>query len=205
MPTFKVRMKLEGFELEIEGERDDAALISEQIGQQFSGMLGPVNGIIEPSAHKNEVSRAPELAAPAQAKTRKKRRTSSSSTATSESQAAAPVEFRHDIQKFGAPSQEWNPTRKAIWLLYVLKETCNLNEMPAGVIASTFNQHFKSSGTIRGSNVSRDLAKAKVNEKPSPVGEDTSKNPSQWYLTDAGISMAQALIREVTSGPISDN
>ena len=32
-------MKLQGFELEVEGSREDAALISNQVGKQISGML----------------------------------------------------------------------------------------------------------------------------------------------------------------------
>jgi hypothetical protein len=63
------------------------------------------------------------------------------------------------------------------------------------MIAKTFNQHFKQASTIRGSNVSRDLGNAKLTA-PALVGEDTTKHPSLWFLTDEGRNRAQALIAE---------
>jgi hypothetical protein len=47
---FSIKMKLQGLELEIEGAREDASLISRTLGQQFAGLLQPVGAIIDGEA-----------------------------------------------------------------------------------------------------------------------------------------------------------
>jgi len=40
-------MKLQGLELGIEGSREDASLLSQNIGAQVAGLMAPVSNIIE--------------------------------------------------------------------------------------------------------------------------------------------------------------
>ncbi|PQA88662.1 hypothetical protein CW354_10320 [Marinicaulis flavus] len=186
-------MKIQGFELELEGSREDAAVINEQLGRQLAGMLPPIEGIIE--------GKVEQVASPGQAhqdvdekpkrKQSRKRRVASSGEA-----AEAPkIEYRHDSSKYGNPKQDWNVTKKVLWLLYVLKQEVGRDEFSAGELAGVFNLYFKQFGTIRASNVSRDLGSAKK-KSPSPVADDPTKNPVTWYLTDAGNKNAQALVEE---------
>lgn len=203
MATFKVKMKLEGFELEIEGEREDAALISDQIGRQFSTILSPIEGIV---SGKEESGSQPflDLQLTEAPKQRKSTRRSSVSRKRSgpDTETAQPLQFRHSSDKFGNPQQAWKTAQKAMWLIYVLSE-CGLGEeFTTRQLQEVFNQHFKQFGTITTSNVTRDLGKQK-GEKPPNIGEDPTGGESKWYLTEAGVRVAQKLTADAlgTSSP----
>lgn len=71
----------------------------------------------------------------------------------------------------------------------------NIGELSTGQIVKTFNLHFRQAKTVTSSNVARDLGKAKVST-PALVGEDPTKSPPGWFLTDEGVRRAQALIAE---------
>jgi hypothetical protein len=47
MPKFRIKMKLQGFELEIEGSREEASRISQNLGEQMSALLRPAGVIID--------------------------------------------------------------------------------------------------------------------------------------------------------------
>ena len=126
---------------------------------------------------------------------RKKRRRSVTSTTSSKEGAVETIEWQHDPLKYGNPQQSWNPTKKAIWLLYVVSQERGISQLSAPRITDTFNRKFKQAGTVRGSNVSRDLGKAKT-RNPSWAQEDTTKSPSEWFLTIAGVKEAQSAVEE---------
>ena len=132
-------------------------------------------------------------------KKRKKRAAGSRSVAVADSAdgSGGAVNYRHDAEKYGSAKQTWTTAQKAMWLLYVVGESAGQKELSAAVIASTFNQHFKQSGAIQRGNVGRDLGKLKTKTsggKPPGVAEDTTKNPSLWYLTEEGSRTAQGLV-----------
>jgi hypothetical protein len=129
---------------------------------------------------------------------RRKSRRSSRSGANGSVESVAVVEFRNDPAKFGTPTQQWKTAEKAIWLLHVVKETAQVSELSTGQIVKTFNTHFRQAKTVTSSNVSRDLGKLKV-ASPALVGEDNTKTPPVWYLTDEGIRHVQAQIAESNS------
>lgn len=198
MSKFRIKMKLQGLELEIEGSREDASLIGKSLAQQFASLVQPAEAILSPSAnpeaHRQTIDVTPNLPSSTPRKMRKKR---SVSSATSEAESGNAIEFNHDPTSYGNPSQEWKTADKAIWLLYVLKLSGGPEDFSSKSIFDTFNKHFRQSGTITTSNVTRDLGKLKT-KKPAPLGENTNKDPSTWYLTDAGIQQAILLVAKAT-------
>jgi hypothetical protein len=105
------------------------------------------------------------------------------------------VEFRHDPNNFGTPKQSWNTQKKAVWLLHIVGQQTDVNDLSTAQIVTIFNSQFRQAKTVTSSNVSRDLGKAKI-ANPSLVGEDMTKNPSRWFLTDEGSKHAAKLIAD---------
>ena len=188
-------MKLQGFELEVEGSREDAALISNQVGKQIAGMID-VQDIIEGEAsEKNSAVEQPPILNASPAKPPRKKRSSGPSYTKEDKEANKAISYSHDPEKYGNPSQNWKVLQKAIWLLYVLKEE-SLGDKHTGLrLVNTFNEHFKQSGKITTSNVNRDFGRAK-SKQPPILGEDKVGKLGEWFLTDSGIRMAQELIAE---------
>jgi hypothetical protein len=193
---FRIKMKLQGLELEIEGAREDAAVISQNIGAQLSSMMQPVSGIIEGEiSHDGAVPvQAPQIINGAVKKQRRTRK--QSSVIGSDSQESTVIDFKSSPEKFGNPQQQWKTADKALWLIYVLQENSKGTEFSTKAIVDTFNKHFKQSGRITTSNVTRDLGRLKTNTTPTVIGENSSNSPSTWYLTEAGIKKAQGLVAE---------
>lgn len=192
MSKFKIHFKLQGLELDVEGTRDDLPAIGHSIGNQIASLIEPAIGLSD-GMPRNEQRAAPSLIVEADPRKKARRKKTSNGAATSDATDSS-INWKHDSVKFGMPSQNWNTAKKAIWLLYVVKENLNRTSLTAKQISDAFNLNFKQAGAIQSFNVTRDLGNAKVKTKPAPVGEDTSKDPHQWYLTDAGVAQAQQLI-----------
>ncbi len=161
MPKFKVELKLQGLELKIEGERDDAALISRALGEQMAGLIQPAGPLLEGEVVRGVSSTVDSSVVASQNKRKAKR--NRAIQATSDSEAPVAIDFVHDPQKFGSPTQSWKTAEKALWLLYVLKEAKEVGETSGRVITETYNKHFRQSGTITVSNVNRDLGRSMAN------------------------------------------
>lgn len=190
MAKFKIKMKLSGLELDIEGSKEDIPLIAANLGQQLTGLLAPAAAIV--SGEDASGNPPPPPSAPLQVveevKRRKKRTTTARSTDKVPETTNAPIDFRHDPAKFGAPKQSWTTSDKAIWLLQVVD-----TEMSGAVIVATFNKHFRQAGLIKVGNTNRDLGRLK-SKSPAVVGEDTTQNPTKWFLTEEGKRQALKLI-----------
>lgn len=194
-------MKLTGFELEIEGSREDVPMIAQNLGQQLSSIMNPSSAVIEGKflngnstfdADEPPVSTIDDSGKPA------KKRRKPSKVATEKQNGSAVMEWRHDSSKYGEPAQTWKLTEKAIWLIHVIKSELQRDQLSASEIAETFNKKFKHSGTIRASNVSKYLGELKSKSgTPAQVGLDTQKSPNEWYLTTEGTKAAQALIKSL--------
>lgn len=199
MSKFRIKMKLQGLELEIEGAREDAAAISQNIGAQLSSMMQPVTGIIDGEApHRNGFSgSAPQLINVTPRKTRRARQ--SQSGAAADSDGPQVINFVSSPEKFGNPQQTWKTADKALWLIYVLQENKMGTEFSTKALVDTFNTHFKQSGKITTSNVSRDLGRLKT-KKPALVGENATSNPPTWFLVEEGRKRAQGLVGEALGG-----
>ncbi|HVB33729.1 MAG TPA: hypothetical protein VNJ52_05065 [Patescibacteria group bacterium] len=190
MAKFKMRLKLQGLELEVDGERQDIPLITAAVAKELSSIVEPIDVLAEGKQIGNG-SRASGNAETDSTSRRSRRR----STSRSGGETAAPVEFRHDSAKFGGPVQGWSVTERCIWLLYVLREITGVKEYSAAQLVATFNENFKAAGKLHPPLLSRELAKAKV-LAPAPVGEDKG----QWYLTDEGERQAKELVAKSLGG-----
>jgi hypothetical protein len=201
MGKFRIKMKLQGLELEIEGSRDDVPIISHNIGQQMAALLQPAGAIVEgESTSSNQGSTQAISDETGAGRIKQRKRRPGGATNSGQSPEVVEVDWKHDPAKYGSPRQSWNTAQKAMWVLYVVGEELGTKELSAGVIARTFKKHFKQAGIIAGSNVSRDLGKQKMSS-PATVGEDTTKNPSVWFLTDEGRKQTQVLIAEALKQP----
>lgn len=191
MGKFKVHLKLQGLELDIEGDRSDMPAINNAVAREITGLIQPAAALTngaEPST--TPITIEGEIDNGKKQRNRKKSSVSRSSTETN----GQAIDFRHDSAKYGNPSQSWSVTQKAIWLMYVLKGIQALNEIAASQLLATFNENFKQAKTIHPPHLSRDLGFAKV-QNPAPVGE----HKGMWYLTDEGERQAKDLIQSVTT------
>lgn len=203
MAKFKLKMKLQGFELEVEGSREDVPLITQSMAEQFAGLLQPMTAIVEGSSQVSDVvDNSPVSLLEQESSIRKKSKRKRTSPQRSDSAAVGDgniINWRHDPAKYGSPQQKWKTSDKAIWLLYVAGEESNEKELSTAQISATFNKHFRQAKIIQSSNVSRDLGKLKVSQN-APVAEDTTLNPAKWYLTDEGVKLAAALVAKAVGG-----
>lgn len=192
MTKFKIKMKLTGLELDIEGSREDIPLIAANIGQQLTGLLGPAAAIAlgtgDASSHVDP-ARVP-LPIVDQVKRRKKRATAPRSGDAQPEADNTPIDFRHDPAKFGTPKQSWKTADKSLWLMHVVA-----TELSGAVMVATFNKHFRQAGTITVSNSNRDLGRLK-SKSPAVVGEDTTQTPPRWFLTEEGTRQAMKLVAD---------
>lgn len=183
MPKFHIRLKLQGLELEVDGERADIPLITAAVQKQLAGLVQPAEAFTD--GNKTPEPQTIEVEAKASRRSGKKR--SGGSDRGGETGQA--IEFRHDPEKYGNPQQDWSVTEKCIWLLQVLSDATEVKEVSAPQITQSFNRQFKAAGKLHPPLVSRELARAKV-ENPALIGEDKDL----WYLTSAGQDRAKELI-----------
>jgi hypothetical protein len=184
MAKFKMRLKVTGIELGIEGERQDIPAITAAVTKQFAAVVEPIDVITETKQLTNRVESQNGDTTTDEGKSKRKRAPSNRTPA----EFAIPVEYRHDAKAFGAPQQAWSILEKAIWMLWVLQNT-GTKEYMAGQIVATFNQNFKAAGRLHPPLVPRELQKAKV-LVPTPVGEDKERR----YPTEEGERQAQQLV-----------
>jgi len=197
MSTVKIHFKLQGLELDFEGTREDIPAISQTVGNQIAGIIEPAMRAIDGDTTQGSSGASETVTLEARdtgaRKRTRRRKTSSSSSGGGEASAVA-LTWQHNPADYGTPSQSWNTATKAIWLLYVVEKVLQKKGLTAKQIEESFNKNFRQAGPIKSFNVTRDLGKAKGKGKVSPVSEDTTKDPSEWHLTEAGIQQAQGLI-----------
>jgi len=194
MSKFRVRLKIEGFELEIEGNREDAGIIGRNIGEQISGMIAPGMSVVEGNVTENG-NKLPSISSIEAPRRKPSKRAPRSVNAGSTSDAAPVIQFQNDAKKYASPTQSWNTLNKALWLLYVASKETSAKELTAGQITQCFNAQFRQAKIIKASNVSRDLGKVKISN-PSLAGEIPASNPSKWFLTEEGEKVVQQLIAD---------
>lgn len=208
MAKTKFSLKITGLEISYEGEREDLPRFTSEIGSQLMGLATLPNSQL--TNRGNHLPTQKRLFEPPQdepaekiidvtpvKKSKKARRVS---VPRSDSPAAdIPINWRHSPEKWGNPRDKWNPTRKSIWLLYVLIQEQTLHEMSAPEISTFFNTHFRTFGQIFAGNVSRDLRKAQK-QTPPPIQAITGSTPEKWFLTDSGKQMAATLVTEARGG-----
>ncbi|MGA2909105.1 MAG: hypothetical protein ABSE36_15490 [Terracidiphilus sp.] len=192
MGKFKVHLKLQGLELDIEGDRADVPAISNALSREITGLIQPAAAL----TNGNEPTPPPPTieGEPDNGKKRTATRRRTGSKGSSDGVASQAFDFRHEPEKYGSPQQTWTVLEKAIWMLAVIKGILKQNEVSGPQIAATFNEKFKQSGKLHPPNVTRDLGLAKV-ATPAPVGEDKGL----WYLTNEGDRQAEELVKSVVA------
>jgi|SRR6185369_5843831 len=199
MSKFKMRLKLTGFELDIEGSREDIPLIAQNVGQQIAGLLAPASKIV--SGEKTDASSRTvhpiQTIVDVSSARRKRKRLSIPPIAGAQDAEKAPnvLNWKHDSSKWNSPNQSWSTLDKALWLIYVAEQETQQTELTVRQIAETFNTHFKQAKTVRIPNVTRDMGNKKAG-KDALVGENATISPSKWYLTESGKSRVTKLIAE---------
>lgn len=193
MSKFKIKVKLTGFELEIEGDRQDIPALTRSVSKQLGGMIAPPSADLFEDA---EIVPDTPAALPEAKKPAKKKRPSAAKSATSisKSEVAHAIELnkRSVESKYGTPKQQWSSGDKLLWLLYVADKEAGLQGLSSGQLKETFNKHYRTNGAVTAQNTA-DLRK-KVISNPALLGKDTSKEPVTWYLTEAGLRHVEALI-----------
>jgi hypothetical protein len=200
MARFKVKLKLQGLELEIEGTRDDVPMMSQNLGRQIIGLIQPAADIIEggPPRHMQQLSSS--LAAPTNEiaslkKDRRRKRTLHTSSQRGNGKPDVALDFKHDFEKWGTPKQSWTIRHKTLWLLYIVLQQMDTKELTSQEVTKTFNKHFRQAGTLQAPYVTRELGRAKQLNRPL-VGQDSTKSPSTWFLTQAGEQISLGLVSE---------
>jgi hypothetical protein len=191
MAKFRVRFKVQGLELEIDGERGDIPAITSALEQQFSGMMKPAEAIADGRKQSEMSGRVLDSGTPPSKNGQRAIRRRGGKVPT-DGTMVQPLDYRHDSSTYGSPLQIWNVLQKTIWQLLVIERSTETKEMSCSQLTATFNQQFKSAGKLRASHVSRELGKAK-GLNPAPVGEDKER----WFLTAEGQRQADELIRSV--------
>jgi hypothetical protein len=191
MAKFRIRLKVQGFELEVDGEREDIPAITAAVQKQFAGLIQPAEDMADDHKQIEAGSQTldAELAKPP---SRSKGKRNTTAKASVDGPSGQPIDFRHDPSKYGNPEQSWSVLDKCVWMLFVLEGITTTKEVSGPQLTSTFNGQFKSSGKVHPPNVSRDLGRAKV-QNPALVGEDKGL----WYLTEKGKEYAQQMIDKV--------
>jgi hypothetical protein len=197
MSKFKIKMKLTGFELEIEGSKDDVPNIQQALSQQLSGLLQPPTGLIEETPHSQmKTIEAEPASASARTSKSRKRSTPSAPRVTRSETDGALDNWPRDVSKYVSPTQAWSTRDKALWLLYVAQEENIASEVSSIQIRETFNMHYRQAKLINLSNINRDLGRVKGHL----VGEDVKKSPPCWFLMDAGTTAVGQKIKEAKEG-----
>jgi len=195
MGRFKIKVRLRGLEMDIDGTRDDVPIITSNLGRQFAGLLEPAAHIVEGAVALEAEERPAAAAVEETPRSRLSRRVKRAAPARPSTNGAAEIIWKHDPAKWGSPRQGWSAADKAVWLLYVSGQEIQVKEMSSSTMASAFNQMFREAGLIRAGNLPRDLGRLKA-QAPALVGEDATKTPPTWFLTIEGTRKAEELVKQ---------
>ncbi|HVZ93855.1 MAG TPA: hypothetical protein VG797_05040 [Phycisphaerales bacterium] len=190
---FKMKFKVTGLELEIEGDRADIPLMTQNIGSQFVGLLEPAANIAEGEAPAvKKVANDAKPAAQIEDKSTKgrgRRKIVNGGGGGSKST----ITLTPDHERWGAPSQDWTGTEKSIWLLKVLADGDHKGGATANEIANVFAEHFQTAGKLTRQNVDSGLRGVANGADALVVRQGTGK----FTLTQKGIAKATTLVEEV--------
>lgn len=202
MAKFKMKLKITGFELEIQGERDEVPQLAHNVQEQMRALLTPAIDLNDAEIIPTTTAAPAGTPEPKGKRRRGSRPVKKTTTTATDSSVGVVHTWTHDPARWGNPLQTWSTRLRALWLLYVVKNELAVSQLSTYDIVETFNKHFFEAKTIRVQNVNRDLAVAKSKNK-SEVGEDTTTHPSRWFLTQEGEKVAAKLITELLNTPPS--
>lgn len=194
MAKFKMKFKVTGLELEIEGDRADIPLMTQNLGTQFAGMLEPAANIVEgespsPKSVTNDAKPAAQIEdKPGGGRARRKNFSGGASGAPK-----TVITLTPDHDRWGTPSQDWTGVDKSVWLLHVLAESGHKGGATANELSQLFNEHFLQAGRLSRQNADRVL-------RDVSTGSDALVNRSnagKFVLVQKGSTRALALVQQV--------
>ncbi len=110
---FKITLKLQGFELQVEGSREDLPMLTKNVSAQLAGMLMPATNMVEGNAPALPSTRGQAFdhpntttPSPAPAKRGKARRTSPAADRGSGAAGSKEILWQHDANAWGTPPAE---------------------------------------------------------------------------------------------------
>lgn len=205
MAKTKFEIELTGLKIKFEGEREEMPSFSNAVANQVGQLLTTPTVTEQASlpAPKPETDSQIIEAKPKSLRKSRAKKASSDGASRPGRKKEPAVDWKHDPDKWGNPLQNWNPTKKSIWLLYILENLANVKMLTSSGIANTFNKHFKETGQIQTGNVTRDLRKAKK-AVPALVHNDSTEKGEPWYLLEAGKKIAEQLVLEARGIPTGE-
>lgn len=198
MGKVEIEMELKGFALKVRADREDMPMVAKSLRAQMPGFLNPALGLGHIDSAVIDVP-PPELGQhekSLEAPTGKKRtrvRTARAASQNGESKSS-PLIWNHDPSRWGIASQSWTAREKIVWLLQVISEACETDEVTAPVIVATFNTHFKQANPLEPKNMSRELGRLK--QQYSFVCDKGGTSPTEWFLTESGKKEGARLVAE---------
>jgi hypothetical protein len=194
MSKFIIKVEMQGLKIEVEGTKEDAPRIAQQLGKQFGNLLQSPAALA--SGNGSSVIEGDIVNDDGAGKKPKKARKSSGGGGTKT--PAEELSFVHDSGQYGSPQQGWTQVQKSIWFLYIVEKQANVTQLTSYSIAKNFNHHFKASGQINGGNVMKGLDKEKLKGTNATVGADMTDGTAKYFLTTAGKAIAQMLAKGET-------
>jgi len=193
MSKFTIKIELQGLKIEVEGSREDVPRLAERVGEQFGNLIKPA--LLLQDGNGNKAGAELDGDGSGKGKTRGSRRKAGAGVSKT---PADEINLSIDPSKHGSPTQAWTAVQKAIWFLHVVGTTTDTKQLTGYSIAKNFNKHFRSAGAIVGGNVSKGLEKERLKGTDATVGADTSSGAAKYFLTHAGDTLAEQLIRGET-------
>src|SRR6266404_20407 len=190
MSKFSIKVELQSLKIEVEGSREDAPRLAQKVGEQIGNLVKPAM-LLEVNRSQSADPNHDDHTGDERRKPARGRRAGSGGGGRS---SAEDITLSIDPSIHGSPRQEWNTAQKAIWFLNVVRDTQG-DGLSAYSIAKAFNKHFKSAGVLNPGNASRDLEKERLKGTGATVGANTNDGAAKYFLTDAGVRMAEKLIK----------
>jgi hypothetical protein len=189
--NFKIIVEIEKLKIHVEGDREVAPEIANNVAHQITTVLQP-SGLLE--APKYEQNSNPVNSGLATPRARRTRRPSSSGK-TETAAGKGTVDWNHDAAKWGTPVQSWKQWQKILWLLSVVEgEALSSNGLTSSEMADIFKQKFRSSGLLKQGNIPRDLVSK---------AEYFGSVDDHWFLKQSGKSEAAKLVTEAKGSKAS--
>jgi hypothetical protein len=179
--NYKISIELEKLKIYVEGARDIAPEIANNVAQQIATVLQPA-GLIEGPSDNGQPINVTHIA-PAKRQGRRR-----SGATRSDPPNGGSVNWPHDPAKWGTPVQTWQQWKKIMWLLFVVEQALgNSSGLTADQVNDTFNTKFKDAGLIVKGNIKRDLSKQ---------DENFGSVDGRWFLKQGGKTEAAKLVAE---------
>lgn len=183
--NYKISIELEKLKIHVEGSRELAPEIANNVASQIATILQPARLIEGSREEPGDHSHLAANVTPATPGRRPRRKGTGKLDSAAD---GAPLNWTHDPAKWGTPVQNWSQPKRIMWLLAVVeKEAGQTAGLTVGQIAETFNAKFKEAGLIVKQNVKRDLARQTDN---------FGVVDGRWFLKQGGKTEAVKLVEE---------